>query len=162
MRPAPTTTAENGVTTRPVPTTVGRSCFAPPKMSQEIVKHQIDSVPMKTKARHSILPYTMKELESEPTKLHLQNNLATKEYDSRGTDTWLSRFVVEVRKTDGKVYPPNTLHYIVTGLQQYLHYEGKMVDLFKGLKCSPFWASLDGEMKRLQAKGVGRKKCIYC
>ena len=61
--------------------------------------------------------------------------------------------MVEMRKTDGKEYPCNTLHHIVAGLQRYLHYKGKTVDLFKDLKKSR------RGIKCLQAKGVGGRKC---
>ena len=32
---------------------------------------------------------------------------------------WLSRFVVEARRSNGKPYPPRTLHRIISGLQRY-------------------------------------------
>ena len=59
---------------------------------------------------------------------------------------------------DGTEYPPNTLHHIVAGLQRHLRFKGNMVDLFKDRQFAPFQASLDGEMKRLQACGLGAKK----
>ena len=68
---------------------------------------------------------------------------------------WLSRFVVEARKTDGTEYPPNTLHHIVAGLQRHLLFGGRMLDSFKDQQFATFQASLDGEMKRLKAKGLG-------
>ena len=66
--------------------------------------------------------------------------------------------MVEARKTDGSEYPPNTLHHIVAGLQRYLRFQGRTVDLFKDRVFTPLQAGLDGEMKQLQAKGVGTKK----
>ena len=33
---------------------------------------------------------------------------------------WLCRFVLEVRRKDGKPYPPNTLHQLCCGVQRYL------------------------------------------
>ena len=163
---APPTTAENSArahqTTRPAPTTAGRgrptTRFAPPKTSREIEGGRIDSVPIKTKQDTT---YCLKLWES--WREYRQNCTSEtipqlKNMTAEELTHWLSRFVVEVRKTDGKEYPPNTLHHIVAGLQRYLRHEGKTVDLFKDLKFSPFRASLDGEMKRLQAKGVGGRK----
>lgn len=33
---------------------------------------------------------------------------------------WLSRFVVECRRDDGKPYPPNSLYNIMAGIQRFL------------------------------------------
>ena len=63
-----------------------------------------------------------------------------------------------MRKVDGTEYPPNSIHHIVAGLQRYLRLEGRHVDLFKDPQFSPFRATLDGEMKRLQSSGLGSKK----
>ena len=37
--------------------------------------------------------------------------------DNREINYWLARFVHEVRKQDGKPYPPSTMQQIVAGLQ---------------------------------------------
>ena len=36
------------------------------------------------------------------------------------TKYWLSCFINEVRKVDGKPYPPRTIHQILPGLQQHM------------------------------------------
>ena len=73
------------------------------------------------------------------------------------TDTelshWLTRFVLEVRKKNGDLYPPNTLHHIVAGLQRHLRWSGRPIDLFKD-----FQSALDAELKRIAGKGIGAKK----
>jgi len=38
-------------------------------------------------------------------------------------DYWLSRFIIEVRRTDGKPYTPQTLQRIASGMQRYLRDE---------------------------------------
>ena len=71
---------------------------------------------------------------------------------------WMTRFILEVRKRDGNVYPPNSLHYIVSVLMRYLRLSGKTIDIFQDPAFSDFRASLDAEMKRLQSQGIGSSK----
>ena len=72
---------------------------------------------------------------------------------------WLTRFVLEIRKKTGEVYTPNTLHHICCGLMRHIRLSGNpQVDFFKDPEFSDLHASLDAEMKRLQADGVGSKK----
>ena len=61
-------------------------------------------------------------------------------------NTWLSRFVVEVRRKDGKHYPPNTLHQLFCGvLRRLREYSPAKNPEFDG-----FRKTLDAEMKRLK------------
>lgn len=66
----------------------------------------------------------------------------------------LSRFVLEVRKKNGDLYPPNTLHHIAAGLQQHLRWSGWPVDLFKDQQFFEFQSALDAELKRIAGKGT--------
>jgi len=61
----------------------------------------------------------------------------------------LTLFILEVRKRNGDVYPPNSLHHITSGLMRHLRWSGCKIDLFKDLEYADFRASLDAEMKRL-------------
>ena len=68
---------------------------------------------------------------------------------------WLTRFVLEVRKKMERNILP-TLHHLCTGIMRFLRWNGwPSVDFFANTE---FIAVLDGEMKRLQAKGVGSKR----
>ena len=71
---------------------------------------------------------------------------------------WMTCFILEARKRDGTVYPPNTLHHLVAGVQRRLRQNGHILDIFKDAEFSEFRASLDAEMKRLQGEGVGSQK----
>ena len=71
---------------------------------------------------------------------------------------WMTHFVLEARKKDGTVYPPNSLHHLVAGLMRYLRNSGRAIDVFRDAQFSDFRASLDAEMKRLQSAGVGSQK----
>ena len=71
----------------------------------------------------------------------------------------MCRFALEIRRKDGKQYPPNTIHNICCGVMRYLRTQGKPeIDFFKDSSFSHFRAVLDSEMKRLQGQGVGSKR----
>ena len=72
---------------------------------------------------------------------------------------WLTRFITEVRKKNGVEYPPNTLLHICTGIIRYLRNNGHpSMDIFKDEIFAEFRVTLDAEMKRLTAIGLGSKK----
>lgn len=68
---------------------------------------------------------------------------------------WMSRFVLEVRRQDGKHYPPNTLYQLCCGLMRYVREVKPDLDIFKDLQFSEFCRTLDAEMKRLRSLGIG-------
>ena len=63
---------------------------------------------------------------------------------------WLCRFVVEVRRKDGKHYPPNTVHQLCCGLLRRLRQYNPSLDIFKNPEFDAFRRTLDAEMKRLR------------
>ena len=60
-------------------------------------------------------------------------------------DKWLSRFVLEVRRKDGKFYPPNSLYQLCCGSLRRVN---PSIDFFKGPEFASFCKTLDAEMKR--------------
>ena len=62
----------------------------------------------------------------------------------------MTRFMLEARKKDGTVYPPNTLHHLVAGLMRLLRQRGKVLDISRDAEFNEFRASLDAKMKRLK------------
>ena len=156
----PTATTDNSArasTTRPAPTTTAAvpSRFAPPKTSEEIQKGRQNRIPTKTKEDTKYCYKLWESWREYRQSCSAQTIPCLQDMAPTELNHWLSRFVVEARKTDGTEYPPNTLHHIVAGLQRHLRFGGRMLDLFKDQKFAAFQASLDGEMKRLQAKGLG-------
>ena len=74
-------------------------------------------------------------------------------------DEAMCRFALEIRRKDGKQYPPNTIHHICCGVMRYLRTQGKPeIDFFKDSSFSHFRAVLDSEMNQLQGQGVGSKR----
>ena len=71
---------------------------------------------------------------------------------------WLTCFVLEVRKKDGSLYPPNTLHHLTAGLLRHLRESGHNIDLFEDSKFTSIRAALDSEMKRISREGIGSKR----
>ena len=73
-------------------------------------------------------------------------------------DHWLSRFVLETRKSDGEHYSPDTLYGICTGLLRYIRETRPEINIFKDPVFVGFQKTLDSEMKRLRTLGLGAKK----
>ena len=67
-------------------------------------------------------------------------------------DKWLSLFVLEVRRKDGNVYPPNSLHQLCCGLLRSIREYDPTIDFLKGPEFSSFHETLHVEMKRIKAK----------
>ena len=44
---------------------------------------------------------------------------------------WLSKFVVETRKRHGERYPQNSLVSLIAGIQGYLKFNGKNINIFE-------------------------------
>ena len=74
-------------------------------------------------------------------------------------DYWGQRFILEVRRKDGKVYPPNTLIQITSGIQRYLRTECGRSDVYlmksECVQFAGYRTALDTRMKELHADGVG-------
>ena len=68
-------------------------------------------------------------------------------------DYWLTRFVLEARRKDGKPYPPNTLHQLVCGILRYVRELKPTID--KDKEFASLRRTLDAEMKSLRAQGLG-------
>ena len=69
---------------------------------------------------------------------------------------WLCAFVLEIRKKDGSVFLPNSLHHVCCGIMRYVRVNDMPgIDFFKDEGFSQFRMVLDSEMKRLQAAGIG-------
>lgn len=57
---------------------------------------------------------------------------------------------------NGEEYRPNTLHHIICGIMRHVRVNIRAdIDFFKDTEFAGFRGSLDAEMKRLQAKGLG-------
>ena len=68
---------------------------------------------------------------------------------------WLCKFILEVRRKDGKEYPPITLYQIACGILRHVRKYAPSVNFFANPEFAQFKLVLDGEMKKLRAKGLG-------
>ena len=73
---------------------------------------------------------------------------------------WLQRFVLEVRKSNGDVYSPDSLYQLCCGIQRALREAGHDVNIFKQFQFAQCRSVIDGELKRLNATGnyIEKKK----
>ncbi|CAH1242382.1 Hypp6640 [Branchiostoma lanceolatum] len=74
-------------------------------------------------------------------------------------DFWLARFVFEIRRKDGKPYPPTTLYNIVAAIMRHLREDLSRHDMNfldkADIRFAQFRKALDARMKQLTAQGVG-------
>jgi hypothetical protein len=138
----------------------GRTRFAVPKTEEEVVEARKASVPKKTQTDTR---YCMRLWDE--WKMH-RNVTSTKRVPDDITEMsrdelqyWMCRFVLEVRKRDGSLYPANTLHHLCCGVMRHLRQTGwHEIDIFKDPSFAEFRATLDSEMKKTQSLGIGSKK----
>ena len=64
---------------------------------------------------------------------------------------WLSRFIVECRRYDGKLYPSNSLYNIMSGLQRFLREKNPQISFFdkSNADFDDLRKTLDARMKKL-------------
>ena len=64
---------------------------------------------------------------------------------------WLPKFVVELHKEDGTMYPPNSIYSIICGLQRCLKCSD--INIFSDSMFAKFRQLLDAQMKQLKSTG---------
>ena len=133
--------------------------FAPPKTDEEIAQERQKGIPKRTLQDTKYCVTLWDEWRKSRQHSTGEEVDAIEKLTEEQLDHWLTRFILEVRKKDGTVYPPNTLHHITAGLMRHIRLNGKPhIDLFKSSNFTNFRASLDAEMKSLQRKGIGSRK----
>lgn len=81
------------------------------------------------------------------------------EMDMAELSNWLSIFVCEVRKRDGKEYTANSLLSLVLAIQAHLRMvNNPKLDILNMQAFSGFKEVLDKEMERLETKGIVRER----
>ena len=120
------------------------SRFGPRVTASEIAALQETAVPANTKKNTSWAVWN--EWSAYRRGQDPSNYLLTMQVSE--LNEWLSRFVVEVRRKDGKFYPPNTLHQLCCGLLRRLREVDPSLDIFKNPEFDSFRKTLDAEMKR--------------
>lgn len=63
--------------------------------------------------------------------------------DHGGAKLFAGLFVKEVRKPNGSEYAPDTIYYLVLGIQQYLYENGRIDNIFTDLYFETFTNCLD-------------------
>ena len=74
--------------------------------------------------------------------------------------TWLSRFLMEVRKTTGEDYPSSTLHNLLCALQRVVRERKKRpkIDFFRDPLYAELRNTIDIVCRSLHGRGVGVEK----
>ncbi len=134
-----------------------RQRFVAPKTEKEIQEARTKAVPKKTLEDTQYCVRVWQEW-CDYRKQMCGDCIDLKTLQPTQLSHWLTRFVLEVRKRDGTEYPAKTLHHLCSGIMRFLRWNGlPALDLFNDPEFAEFRATLDAEMKRLQAEGVGMK-----
>lgn len=132
-----------------------QSRFGAPKTEEQIELARTESVPKKTRQDTAYcvrLWNAWSKHRCETSEVHIP---PLTEMDAHSIQHWMTRFILEIRKKNGDEYPPNTLHHLICGIMRFLRQNGNpQLDFFKDAIFADFRCSLDGEMKRLQSKGL--------
>ena len=78
--------------------------------------------------------------------------------DETKVNELMARFVQEIRRKDGKEYPPSSLNCVVSAVQRYLRENGRPAVCFYDERNSTYdmlRKSLDAKLKMLASKGIG-------
>lgn len=83
--------------------------------------------------------------------MHLVENMSVEELCY-----WICKFVLEVRKENKKEYPPKSLLSLSMGIQGHIRTTAKKsINFLQDKEFEEFRQTLDAEMKRLSAQGLG-------
>ena len=142
--------------------------FGPPRSTEDVQLVKFNRVPKKTCANTSWSTNLWREWacnrqgsiskEERESGFLLLGEISA--MDRSAICFWLQRFVLEVRKSDGDHYCPESLYQVACGLQRFLRDMNMDVNFFEGYKFSQFRSVLDGELKRLNGTGkyIHKKK----
>ena len=132
--------------------------FAAPKMDEDILQARKDGRPKTTQKDTKYCVSIWDDWRTHRESLTAVQIPSLLDMSNTELTHWLTRFVLEVRKKNGDLYPPNSLYHICAGLQRHLRWNGRQLDIFSGTDFANFQATLDAELKSIASKGVGSKK----
>ena len=135
--PEPTQTQRNSAPTSPshvnstASPATSSSCFGKPKTDEEIQLHRQKALPAKTVTDTKYCIGQFEAWRKHRMETALVSIPTITGMTKEEMQYWLIRFVLEVRKKSGDVYPPNTLHHIVVGIMRHVRWPGQPdIDFF--------------------------------
>ena len=139
---APEPRPSTPVTSQPLPSLTR---FAVPLSEREIHQLRLNSIPATTTKDTK---YCLSVWDEWAKHCQESNYRTIPPIHSLSENEMQSLFVLEVRKTNGDEYPPNSLMHLCCGLVRHLHANGHPnLDLLKDSQFSEFRSTLDAEMK---------------
>ena len=142
------------------------SRFANPVSSSDVEAVKTSRIPKKTQANtlwatklwQEWACFRVKNILPDETGHILDSNVEKMELAD--VSFWLQRFVLEVRKSNGESYSPDSLYQLCCGIQRALREAGHDVNIFEQFQFAQFQSVLDGELKCLNATGnyIEKKK----
>ena len=98
-----------------------RSRFLKPTTDEQVHQAQENGIPNSTARSTQWSVNLWKEWSSNRKKMGVEYPQTLPHLlDYANIDYWMCKFILEVRRQDGKEYPPNTLYQIVCGIMRHL------------------------------------------
>ena len=138
--------------------------FANPTTTDELKEMVQEAVPAKTRQQTKWavclwMNWRMHRIKVAQTEEDCPPRLADMSKEKAVLAKWLSNFIVEIRRSDGKEYIGSTLHQILCSIQRHLREHGNEgIDLFSDPEFRFLKSVLDSKMKKLRARGIGTTK----
>ena len=131
------------------------SRFAKPKTEQDVLLAQANAVPQNTSKTTNWCINLWEQWRKN--RKDLCGNYPPPIYlcTIESLNSWLCKFILEIRRKDGKEYPPRTIYAISCGLLRHVRERCPGINFFKDSEFDSFRKTLDGEMRRLRAQGLG-------
>lgn len=124
------------------------------KTDKQVQETKTNSVPKNT-VKHHLGSEDLEGMESPPAEISSEWPVHFPLAKDHNLDYWLSKFVVEARRSNGEHYPPNTLHATCCGLLRYVQEHRPNINFFQDSFYASFQKTLDGDMKQLYSIGYG-------
>jgi hypothetical protein len=135
--------------------------WASPKSDDRLLSIRQEGVPMKTRKQTNWSLSVWSQWSSYRQENLIENSKRQFPLSAKLTEMpvdaisfWLAKFVVEVRRSDGQPYLPDSLYQICCGLGRFLRSSNRPdVDIFNSPQFSLFRDTLELCMKELKATG---------
>uniref|UniRef100_A0A1X7T7U7 Uncharacterized protein n=1 Tax=Amphimedon queenslandica TaxID=400682 RepID=A0A1X7T7U7_AMPQE len=132
--------------------------FLPPTSEDYLRKVQENAIPQSTAKSTSWTLNIWKEWADNRKTLGHDFPGAPHLLQMHELNNWMSKFIVEIRRKDGKEYPASTLYQICCGIMRHLRQFYPSLNFFTMPEFDSTKKTLDGEMKRIKAATTYIKK----
>ena len=105
--------------------------FAEIKTYKDVEKERKLGVPPKNSRRYKVLFSLVGSMKATSYQVNWRRHGSPSQLSANNIQHWLTRFILEIRKQNGSVFTPGSLHHITAGLMKHLCWNRRSeIDLF--------------------------------